>query len=65
MIIARYFPGLGDPWHLTLAQWNGILDRAQDILEGESPKDGQQAVESEMRRMKRQQRRKKARERHG
>ena len=28
--IAEAFPGFGDPWKLTLGQWNGALDRIQD-----------------------------------
>lgn len=35
--IARACPGLGNPWDLTLAQWNAVLDRLTDLYEDEHP----------------------------
>lgn len=35
-LIAHYFPGLGDPFELTVRQFNGALDRLQDLDEREN-----------------------------
>lgn len=66
-VLMRHFPGLGLPWKLTLAQWNGMLDRLADILERENPGDPEdpQAVQRRMALMQRQNRRNQVWERHG
>ena len=61
-LIARHFPGFGDPWELTIAQWNGVMDRLADILDMENPGDPNDpsTLQRYMQRMKRQKRREKA-----
>ena len=61
-MIARHFPGLGEPWKLTLAQWNGVLDRLSDILHRETPGDPEdpETLKRDMEMRKRQARRQKA-----
>ncbi len=31
--ISHFCPGLGNPWDLTLAQWNAVLARLEDLKE--------------------------------
>ncbi len=35
--ISHYCPGLGNPWDLTLAQWNAVLARLEDLKEELNP----------------------------
>ncbi len=32
-MIAQWFPGVGDPWSLTMDQFNGLLSRVPDVRE--------------------------------
>lgn len=65
MLIARWCPGFGDPFQLTLGQWNGALTRIQDWIQLESATDADSATKAQLDVTLRRARRDKARESNG
>jgi len=32
-LVANFYPGLGDPFNMTITKFNALLDRIEDVIE--------------------------------